>query len=104
MTFPRISFAVAVFLLCCQALAAPLHDAARAGDVAAATRLLAEGAKPDDQDAQGYAALHHAVDEGRIEIVTLLLERGANPNIVALAGIAPLHLAAMRGRPRSRCC
>ena len=42
-----------------------LLDAAAWGDLVAAQKFLAKGAKPDQKDAQGWTALHHAVGYGQ---------------------------------------
>lgn len=42
------------------ALAGPIHDAAKAGDVAKVRQLLANGAKVDARDEDGYTPLHWA--------------------------------------------
>jgi len=58
-----------------------LRDAARAGDVAAVTRLL-DGGVPVDAKAprHGQTPLLFAAGEGRLEVVRLLVARGADVN------------------------
>ena len=58
----------------------PLHDAARAGDVAALRRMLDGGADANEEDWTGSPPLFYAVDGGSIGATRLLLEGGAEPN------------------------
>jgi len=76
----------------------PLHQAARAGDVARLRALLDGGAPADERDAQQRQPLHWAAWGGSAEAVELLLGRGADVDAPARFGMAPLHLAAMAGR------
>ena len=69
--------------------------AARAGDVASATLLIAAGARVDDEDAWGVSATAMAAHAGHRDLVVLLLEHGADAN-AARAGFSPLHAAIMR--------
>jgi len=79
------------------ARAAPIHEAARAGDLEALTRLIEEGADVNAARPDGITPLHWAAQEGRIEVVRLLLSRGADPSIRAGNGWTPLHYAAASG-------
>lgn len=79
----------------------PLAAAARAGDVAAVRRLLAEGAAVDEAPRGAGCALWQAcasdaADEARLAIVDALLSAGANPRRDG-AGETALHAAAARG-------
>jgi len=75
-----------------------LHDAARLGDAALVTRLLAEGgADVRAADHKGRTALHGAALKGQREVVELLLERGAEINAQTTQNATPLHWAAARG-------
>jgi ankyrin repeat protein len=75
----------------------PLAIAARDNDVAALTRLLAEGASLDTRSGNaGWTPLMHAVAARHREAAQLLLERGADPNVVAGQGTA-LLIAASAG-------
>jgi ankyrin repeat protein len=69
--------------------------AARVGDLASATLLIAGGANVDDRDAWGVSVTALAAHAGYGDLVEFLLERHANPN-AADAGFAPLHAAIMR--------
>jgi ankyrin repeat protein len=59
---------------------AGLHDAAARGDVAEIEKLIAEGEKPDIQDASSRTPLHVAVFRHHHEAARALLRLGANPN------------------------
>jgi cytochrome c len=80
------------------AKADPLHDAAKAGDVARIEQLLQEGADVNASDALG-TALHWATLRAHTDAVRLLLERGADPNAESSVGSVgtPLHAAASKG-------
>lgn len=61
-------------------LAAPIHDAARTGDVAAITAALDAGADVNAVDGGG-TALYFAVKRGHLAAAKLLIERGAKVNV-----------------------
>jgi ankyrin repeat protein len=69
--------------------------AARNGDLASATLLLAAGANVNDADAWGVSAMVMAAHAGHRDLVELLLERGADANAAA-AGFGAIHAAIMR--------
>ncbi len=73
----------------------PLHFAARHGDAASASLLLAAGATVDDTAAVGTTALVVAAQQGDSAVAAVLLENGADPD-AAGAGQAALHWAALR--------
>ena len=80
------------------AMAAPIHDAAAAGDTAKIQQLLDSGAKPDDvRPGDDATALHVAVFDGKVDAVKLLIKDGASINAHTTAGYTPLHLAALKG-------
>ena len=68
--------------------------AARSGDLASATLLVAAGANVNDADAWGVSATTLAAHSGFGDLVAFLLERGADPNH-AVAGFTALHAAIM---------
>ena len=90
-----------VFAFVCLALlapslarAGPLHDAAKAGDIAQIELLLSQGA---DINQSGLATpLYFAINTEHAEAATLLIERGADVNKQSTWG-APLHAASARG-------
>jgi len=69
--------------------------AARVGDLASATLLLAAGANVNDADAWGVSATTLAAHSGFSEIVELLLDKGADANASG-PGFTALHEAIMR--------
>ncbi|MCX6877507.1 MAG: ankyrin repeat domain-containing protein [Verrucomicrobia bacterium] len=78
------------------AMAAEIHDAVRAGDVAAVARLLKKDAKLVNLADEDHAAtpLHLAVDAGNLELVKVLLEAGATVTLKMDDGNTPLWRAA----------
>jgi ankyrin len=72
-----------------------LMFAARVGDLASATMLVAAGANVNDADAWGVSAMVLAAHSGFGEVVEFLLEKGADANSAA-AGFTALHEAIMR--------
>ncbi|OQA94663.1 MAG: Ankyrin repeats (3 copies) [Chloroflexi bacterium ADurb.Bin222] len=89
----------------------PLHIAARNGDAAIASLLIAAGAAIDVRDSSNWTPLHQAVighgsfdymGEGpvhmychlQMRVLTLLLRHGADPNARGWRGATPLHEAA----------
>ena len=78
--------------------AAPVADAAQAGDLAAVRRLLQAGGDVNAALGDGTTALHHAAMRGDAEMVGVLLYAGANVRATTrLGGYTPLHLASQRG-------
>lgn len=83
----------------------PLHTAAKAGDVAAIARLLANCADPNEADAALRTPLHEAAAQGSGEAVRLLLRAGARRHVWTVIREkdeepewgTPLHLAAEQG-------
>ena len=69
--------------------------AARVGDLASATLLVAGGANVNDEDAWGVSATVLAAHSGFADLVAFLLDHGADPN-AARAGFTALHEAVMR--------
>jgi ankyrin repeat protein len=75
---------------------AGLHDAAARGDVADIEKLIAEGEKPNIQDAKSRTPLHVAAFFKRYDAARALIRLGANPNaleadrydIVTIAAVA----------------
>ena len=59
---------------------AGLHDAAARGDVAEIEQLIADGEKPNVQDANSRTPLHVAAFQRRHGAARALLRLGANPN------------------------
>ena len=87
----------AVLTLAAPALAAPLHDAAKEGDMVAIAELLAAGADPDSQNKYGTTALHLVAGNGRVAAIWALLAAGADVNAKNKRGNTALNWAAGNG-------
>jgi ankyrin repeat protein len=78
-----------------------LWDGAIAGDTAAITRALADGARIDSLDVRrsrnGRRALNWAALNNHVPAIQLLLARGAGIQLPNLTGFTPLHHAAEVG-------
>ena len=86
------------FLFLSSALAAPIHDAARKGDVDGVKQLLdGGGGGLEERDATGETPLISASLAGKTRIVELLLARGAMMEARNNRGLTPLHAAAYGG-------
>jgi ankyrin repeat protein len=72
---------------------APLHYAARDGNIALVTYLLGKNADPDVKTASGATPLHEAAREGRLKVMKELIARGADINIQDAKGNSVLHTA-----------
>ncbi len=94
----RIAIAMMLFLESSGlALAGPLHDAARSGDLAKARALIGEGALIDARSARGETPLILAILAGNEAIAELLIEHGAAVDARNTGGFTPLHAAAYAG-------
>ena len=78
----------------------PLLFAARVGDLASATVLVAAGADVNDAAAYGISATVLAAHSGNVELIEFLLESGADPNAAA-AGYSALHAAILHRNERA---
>ena len=77
---------------------AGIHDAVKAGNVAAVTALLdKDPTLVNARDESGQTPLHLAAQGTTAALLTLLVERGTEINAVDRAGTAPLHILAARG-------
>ena len=79
--------------------AAWIHEAARAGDLAAVGTLLDAGADVDAAPADGATGLHWAVYRDDVPMAALLIEAGADVSAPTREGITPLAMAALYGNP-----
>jgi cytochrome c len=75
--------------------AAPLHEAAKEGDLETIEQLLAQGADINESSALA-TPLHYAIQRGHAKAAELLIRRGANVNATSTWG-TPLHSAAAAG-------
>lgn len=87
----KLTFLI-LFYFTSSSQAAPLHDAAKQGDLALITKLLDEGADVNKRSAIA-TPLYYAAQENHLEAVKLLLQRGANPNGQSVGGTALQHAA-----------
>ncbi|KAI3787725.1 hypothetical protein L2E82_00092 [Cichorium intybus] len=74
-----------------------LHRAARKGDVDQMKNCLAEGAKANGRDQNGWTPLHKTAFKGCIEGVKVLLNHGGRVDVVDGSGYTPLHRAVEAG-------
>src|SRR6266849_6231323 len=74
-----------------------LVAAARAGDQAAVTRALADGATPNARNRIGETALLIALKTERPDLARQMIDAGADVNIAAANGVTPLMAAAHAG-------
>jgi ankyrin repeat protein len=74
-----------------------LLAAAREGDLASLTKLLAAGADLSQGDATGRSALHRAARGGHADAVAALIQAGADVEAKDKGGETPLHCAAFAG-------
>ncbi len=79
-------------------LALDLIQATKEQDLQAVVNLLAEGADPDMQQADGATALHWAVHRENTELINELLQSGADVNVANRLGATALFIAARSGR------
>jgi cytochrome c len=86
---------VATFVLASAAAAAPIHDAAKKGDVPAIVAALAAGANVNESD--GWATpLYYAIRRGQENAAKLLIARGADVNLTTESSGPPIHGAVER--------
>jgi ankyrin repeat protein len=84
-------------LFAVSAMANPIHDAARDGDVVVVTSLLNQGVNIEDREPTGETPLISAALAGQTQIVILLLDRHASIDARNDRGLTPLHAAAYGG-------
>jgi ankyrin repeat protein len=78
--------------------AAPLLDAVKAGDRAAAITLIAQRADVNAAESDGTTPLHWAVHHGDAELTERLIRAGAKVNVKNDYGSTPMAEAAVLGR------
>uniref|UniRef100_A0A4W3GJE4 Cyclin dependent kinase inhibitor 2C n=1 Tax=Callorhinchus milii TaxID=7868 RepID=A0A4W3GJE4_CALMI len=67
------------------------------GNTIIARSLLKAGAKPNQQDSNGFTPAHDAAREGFVDTLRVLVDSGADVNIENSEGNLPIHLAAQEG-------
>lgn len=77
--------------------AAPLVDAVKAGDRAAALALIERKVDVNAAEADGTTALHWAAHRGDVPLVERLLRAGANARVKNDFGVTPMSEAAVAG-------
>ena len=80
------------------AAAAPLVDAVKSGDRAAAFTLIAQRADVNAPEVDGTTPLHWAVHHGDLELAQRLIRAGAKVNVKNDYGSTPMAEAAILGR------
>jgi cytochrome c len=84
-----VGFLIAIFAFATPAAAAPIHDAAKNGDVPAITAALEAGADVNESD--GWATpLWYAARRGHEDAAKLLIARGADVNLTTKSSGPPL--------------
>lgn len=81
---------IAIFVLASSAAAAPIHDAAKMGDVPAISAALDAGADVDASDDWGVTPLWYAARRGHEDAAKLLIARGADVNQTTKSSGPPL--------------
>ncbi len=89
----------ALVVLLAAGATAPLVEAVKSGDAAAARGLLARGADVNAPEADGTTALHWAVQRNDLDLVSRLLRAGARVNVANAFGSTPMLEAATTGNP-----
>src|SRR5262249_3273888 len=74
-----------------------LLGAGRAGDQAAVTKALADGASPNARNRLGETVLLSAIKSGRLELARQMIAAGTDVNLAATNGVTPLMAAAHGG-------
>ena len=83
------AYLIAIFALASPAAAAPIHDAAKEGDIPAITAALEAGADVNESD--GWATpLWYAARRGHEDAAKLLIARGADVNLTTKSSGPPL--------------
>lgn len=74
-----------------------LQNAAREGNVAELTKLLAQGADVNSRDKHSRVPLHLAAWAGQLECCKILVAEGADKSSAAMDDTTALHFAAQKG-------
>jgi len=95
-----VVFAFLFVLRVPQTLAAPIHEAARNGDVDRIEQLLAQGADLEERDQTQETPLISAALAGQLDTVGSLISKGADVHARNDRGLTALHAAAYGGYPK----
>ncbi len=76
-------------------MAGPIHEAAKAGEVAQVELLIEAGTDVDEKDAGLKSALHWAADLGHIDVVQVLVANGTDVDAKDFSGMTGLFLASL---------
>ena len=90
----RASASFLLSFICAAAIAGPLHDAARDGDVEQARALIDAGTNLDETSDNGETPLNLAILAGHEALALVLIDRGADIAARNEGGFTPLHAAA----------
>ncbi len=74
-----------------------MHNAAREGNVAELTKLLAQGSSVSTRDKHSRQPLHLSAWAGQLECCKVLVAEGADKGAAAMDDTTPLHFAAQKG-------
>lgn len=74
-----------------------LHNAAREGNVAELTKLLAQGSSVSTRDKHSRQPLHLSAWAGQLECCQVLVAEGADKGAAAMDDTTALHFAAQKG-------
>ena len=78
---------------------APIHNAARNGNLNRVKAFLNQGVPVNSRNEAGWTPLHDAAYRGHLSVVQELLRRGAHVNPRSISGYTPLHVAALEKHP-----
>ncbi|KAL0027207.1 hypothetical protein WJX77_003771 [Trebouxia sp. C0004] len=74
-----------------------MHNAAREGNVAELTKLLAQGSSASTRDKHSRQPLHLSAWAGQLECCKVLIAEGADKGAAAMDDTTALHFAAQKG-------
>jgi len=93
----RVGLLISLFAASAIVHAAPIHDAAKSGDLDQVQLLIVQGVDVNEKSIRDETPLIIAALAGKGEIVNYLLQRGANINARNSSGMTALHATAYSG-------
>ena len=93
----RTGLLISLFAASAIVHAAPIHDAAKSGDLDQVQLLVVQGVDVNEKAIRDETPLIIASLAGKGEIVNYLLQRGADINARSASGLTALHAAAYAG-------